>query len=131
MLYRWAIEAYGKEVNRTPKWITQCIANISPYQWQLFLSFINELDQNRTDIYFRDKEILYLIKLLILFRRQEIRTLKSYRYWVYSSTLLTDKGSLLYIIDKLRSIYYINYIVNNNASRATSATRTVFRLYTN
>lgn len=27
---------------------------------------INELDQNRTDIYFRDKEILYLIKLLIL-----------------------------------------------------------------
>ena len=26
----------------------------------------NELDQNRTDIYFRDKEILYLIKLLIL-----------------------------------------------------------------
>ena len=25
-----------------------------------------ELDQNRTDIYFRDKEVLYLIKLLIL-----------------------------------------------------------------
>ena len=25
-----------------------------------------ELDQNRTDIYFRDKEVLYLFKLLIL-----------------------------------------------------------------
>ena len=25
-----------------------------------------ELNQNRTDIYFRDKKILYLIKLLIL-----------------------------------------------------------------
>ena len=25
-----------------------------------------ESDQNRTDIYFRDKEVLYLIKLLIL-----------------------------------------------------------------
>ena len=80
----------------------------------------NELDQNRTDIYFRDREILYLIKLLILiilinitfkwiyikftycikwiFRRQEIRTLKSNSYWVYSSTLLTNKGTLLYII---------------------------------
>ena len=27
---------------------------------------LHELDQDRTDIYFRDKEILYLIKLLIL-----------------------------------------------------------------
>ena len=25
-----------------------------------------ELDQNRTDIYFRDREVLYLFKLLIL-----------------------------------------------------------------
>ena len=28
--------------------------------------FICELDQNRTDIYFRDREVLYLFKLLIL-----------------------------------------------------------------
>ena len=49
---------------RTPRCITQRLANVSPCQWQLFLS--NELDQIRTDIYFRDKEILYLIKLLIL-----------------------------------------------------------------
>ena len=30
------------------------------------LAALHELDQNRTDIYFRDREVLYLFKLLIL-----------------------------------------------------------------
>jgi hypothetical protein len=38
-----------------------CIASSGEAACMLY-----ELDQNRTDIYFRDKEVLYLFKLLIL-----------------------------------------------------------------
>jgi hypothetical protein len=43
---------------------TRHVASALPYQMEDFPLY--ELDQNRTDIYFRDREILYLIKLLIL-----------------------------------------------------------------
>ena len=40
-----------------------------PYVYKEEIKFppiLCELDQNRTDIYFRDREVLYLFKLLIL-----------------------------------------------------------------
>lgn len=86
---------HGKEVNRTPK----CKNIIHSKYLTLPLETFpyTELDQNRTDIYFRDREVLYLFKLLILGDKR-FELLKAHNYWVYSSTLLTNKGTLLFFV---------------------------------
>ena len=86
----------------------------------------NELDQNRTDIYFRDKEILYLIKLLILGGKR-FELLKAIAIEFTAQPFLPIKeASFIY-----NKILYNLVIVKINNPRATSTTRTVFRLNTN
>ena len=85
-----------------------------------------ELDQNRTDIYFRDKEVLYLIKLLILGdKRFELLKAIAIEFTAQPFLPIKEVSFIIYI----NALY--NYIVYFHDSRATSATRTVFRLNTN
>ena len=82
-----------------------------------------ELNQNRTDIYFRDKEILYLIKLLILGGKR-FELLKAIAIEFTAQPFLPIKEA------SFRACAHF-IIVKNNLPRATSTTRTVFRLNTN
>ena len=74
--------------------------------------------------------LVFEVKKQYRTRKQEIRTLKVYYHWVNNSIHFTDNESFL-IVYKHKVYKHIYFIVQINQSRATSTTRTIFRLNTN